>query len=310
MPVKMGRQRSPFDGGSSDQLTLTRWIGLQGRLARPFLGVMGGWAVWCGALASNQVRWNGQGLLSLALVVVLADQAWGSLWDLATGIDWFHLLGQAQPRSRLAFQPLLPYTSPSSPAGRLSLGRTWFTAWWRRVLWPAAGPAVLGLIAAVALTVILSLLLPARLRPLNAAFVALIGLGMFQRKQGQAALAAQALVQVGLGWLAGHLAFSEMTPASLALALLFSLSACGALWAARGPRGYLWLLNGGLIASVAALILFKNPLAAGVTGLLFFGVVASQLPQGGANEPVDKRRWDRLWPWLMAGMFVAALAVP
>jgi hypothetical protein len=287
-----------------------QWIGLRGRLAHPFWGWIGAWAVLCGALASNSLRWEGEVLLALALSMLLAELAWGSLWDLAVGTDWFRPLAEGWPPSHSTPAAALPYTQPHSPGGYLAnrLGR--LTAWWRVSFWPAAGPALLGLLAALILTVVLALLLPARLRPLHAALVALAGLGVVQRRRGKDPLAAQALVRVGLSWLAGHVALAELGAASVALALSFSLAAWGLLRVGAGLGRGLWLLNGGQIVGVAVLIGVQQPVAAGITGLLLFGQLAMQpsLHYGGklAHQIIGRRSW----PWLIAAMLVAAWALP
>lgn len=306
----MEDQPGPGAQGNAEYLTSRRLIGLQGRLARPFWGILGGWAAWCGVLASKQLRWDGQVLLTCALVLVLADLAWGSLWDLVTGTDWFGLVSAARFPPSPAQASGLPYTLPSSPGGRLSLGLSRLVGWWRQVFWPAAGAVVLGLAAATVLTVILCLLLPDRLRPLNAAVVALIGVGLFQRKRGRDPLAGQSLVQVGLSWLAGHLAFAGMEKVSLALALMFAIAAWGATRVGQGHRGGLWFLNGGLAASAVLMVVLKQHLAAGVMGLLVFGPVALQVVFRSGDELASKNLRDRTGPWLMAIMLVAALAVP
>lgn len=226
-----------------DQVVPGRLVGLQGRLARPFWGVMGIWAAVCGAVASNQFGRAASGLLTLALVLLLVDLAWGSLWDLVVGIDWRRLgAGQRQPAQPVLFaahegKPFgLPYTRPDSPGGRIFGGLDRFSRRWRDGFWPEAGPAVLGSLAAVALAVVVSLLLPERLRVLNAALVALAGLGVIVRWRGRAPLATQAMVLVGLSWLAGHAVFAGVSRPSLILALAFTLAAWGGLRAAEGQR--------------------------------------------------------------------------
>lgn len=287
-----------------------RLIGLQARLARPFWGWMGSWAVLCGALASNRLRWEGEGLLTLALVLLLVELAWGSLWDLAVGTNWFRPLAEGWPPARAASLLSLPYTHPDSPGGRLLRGLGRLVGWWREAFWPAAGSALLGLVAAVVLTVVLSVLLPNRLRLLNAALVALVGPGLALRRSGRDSLLGQALVQVGLGWLAGHAAFAEVREPSLILSLSFALAAWGALRVFEGRARGLWLLNGGQVAGTVLLVVLKQPLLAGAMGLLLFGQIAMQpsLRSGG-----DARRLafsGRTWPWLMAAMLVAAMALP
>jgi hypothetical protein len=293
---------------NAERLIPGRLIGLRGRLACPFWGVMGIWAVLCGALASNRFRWEGGDLLTLVMAMLLADLAWGSLWDLAAGIDWFRPLAENWPPAHPAQVAVLPYTQPNSPGGRLFRGLNRLVGWWRESFWPAAGSALLGVLAAAALATVLTLLLPARLRLLNAVLVALAGLGMVRRRRGRFLLAGEAATQVGLGWLAGHLAFAEMSNPSLALALAFALAVWGSMRVARELAAGLWLQDGGQVVSVILLAVLKQSLAAGAVGLLLFGQVVMQplLHLGGDRA----RIFRRTWPWLMAAMLVAALALP
>jgi hypothetical protein len=280
-----------------------RLVGLQGRLARPFWGVMGVWAVFCGALASDHLRWEGEGMLALALVVLLADLGWGSLFDLATGTNWFRPLVGGRSPSQPPGRPALPFTQPDSPGGRLFRWGSRVRSWW-----PDAGPALLGFLAAAVLTAVLALLLPPRLYPLNAVLVALIGVGVILRWRGRAFPAGQAAVLVGLSWLAGHMAFAGMSTSSLAMALGFTMAAWGVLRASQGRKTGLWLLNGGLAVAAIVLALLVQPLAAGVVALLLFGQMALQPSLRFGGDPA--RLVPRTWPWLMAAMLVAALAIP
>lgn len=294
------------------------WVGLRGRLARPFWGWLGSWTVLCGALASNHLHWRGEALLNLILVLLLVELAWGSLWDLAVGTGWLRSLTRGPATWRPASLPSLPYTQPHSPGGRLDRGLSRFVGWWRGAFWPSAGPALLALLAAAILTAALAWLLPARLRPLYAMLVALIGLGVVQRYHGRGPLAAHALLRVGLSWLVGHAAFASVGTASLLLALSFSLAAWGNLRvAARLPRG-LWLLDAGQAFAAVILVVLRQPLAAGVSGLLLFGQIAMQpsLRQDGQVATSEGRDHlygtvaRRTWPWLMTAMILAAWALP
>jgi hypothetical protein len=289
-------------------LTLSgRLVGLQGRLARPFWGVMGVWAVLCGALASNHLRWKGDNLLTLAMVLLLADLGWGSFFDLATGTDWLTPPPAGRSPSQSPGRSRLPYTLPDSPGGRILRAGSRAGSWWRDRFWPGAGSALLGLLVAAILTVVLALLLPPRLYPLNAALVVLTGAGVLLRRWG-AFLAGQAAVLVGLSWLAGHMVFAEANTPSLVLASGFTVAAWGILRASQGLKAGLWLLNGGLAIAVIALVFLKQPLAAGVVGLLLFGQLVLQPSLRFGGDPARVAR--RMWPWVMAAMLVAALAIP
>jgi hypothetical protein len=320
-----GSENLDITRGKRTETPATRhWIGLRGYLVRPFWGWLGGWAVLCGALASNQLRWDGEVLLNLGLVLLLVELGWGTLWDLAVGTGWFRPLADDWPPESFAPAASLPYTLPRSPGGRIARGLGRFATWWREAFWPAAGPSLLGLLAAVLLVVILTLLLPERLRPLNAVLVALIGLGIVLRWRGKDPLAAQALVRVGLSWLAAHAVLTEIGTASLVLALAFALAAWGNQRLAAGLPRSLWLLNAGQVLAVLVLVMLKQPIVAGAAGLLFFGQVAMQpslrysersRPQSlgilaSSRDAVHTIVSRRTWPWLMLLMLVAAWALP
>jgi hypothetical protein len=269
--------------------------------------LVGIWAVLAGAWASGQWRWQGDRLLTLALVLLLAELAWGSLWDLAAGTDWFRPLADGWSAARPIPWRGLPYTLPHSPGGRLARGLGRLAGWWRDVFWPEVGPALLGLAAAAGLTAVLALLLPSRLRLLQAALVALLGLGLFQKRRGKEVLAGQAVAQVGLGWLAGHLAFGELSMVSAALALAFSAAVLGALQIQAGQRRGAALLNGGYLAVAALLVALEQPLAGGAVGLLALVPLALQPSLAAGAPPAEVAR--RSWFWLLGAMLVAALAV-
>lgn len=287
------------------------WIGLRARLASPYWGWLGAWSVLCGALVSNHLRWDGDLLLRLVLVLLLAELAWSSLWDLAVSTDWFRPLAEHWPPAAPARLITLPYTQPGAPGGRLARRAGRLARWWRDAFWPAAGPALLGLLGAVVLTAVLAHFLPARLRPLYAGLVALTGLGLVLRQRGKEPLLALALVRVGLCWLAGHATFAEPGTTSVILALAFSLAAWGNLRLSAGLGRGLWLLNGGQALAVAVLLVLKQPVAAGIAGLLLFGQVAMQPAlHFGGGKAVTAMVSRRTWPWLLAVMLLVALTVP
>jgi hypothetical protein len=242
------------------------------------------------------------------MVVLLADLGWGSFFDLATGTDWFRPAARDPTSPPPSGRSALPYTQSGSPGGRILRWGSRARRWWRDLFWPSAGPALLGLLAAAILIVVLASLLPPRLYPLNAVLVVLTGAGVLLRWRGNAFLAGQAAVLVGMSWLAGHMVFAEANAPSLALALAFTIAAWGILRVSQGRKAGLWLLNGALAVAVIALVLLKQPLAAGVVGLLFFGQMALQPSLRFGGDPARVVR--RMWPWMMVAMLVAALAIP
>lgn len=168
---------------------------------------------------------------------------------------------------------------------------------------------MLGLLAALALTTVLLIILPDRLLLLHAALAALVGLAVIWRFRQRAPLAVQGLVHVGLAWLAGHLACAPLTGASVWFSLCFALAAWGAGRIAAGPavgRAALWLLNGGQVLGLLLLVATRQALAAGAVGLLVFGQVALQPSLAGGDRCAVAGRTH--W-WLMAAMAVAAVAV-
>ncbi len=302
------RESPAWDGREDwDPSVPGRLIGLRAGLARPFWGIAGSWSVLCGALASDQLRWTGQELLSLSLVLLVVELGWGSLWDLLAGANWLRLLRHGWPA--VGSTPLggLPYTQPASSAGRLLRGIKRLAGWWQ-AFWPVGGPLFIGWVAAAAFTCVLALILPERLYLLHVIAVSLALLGVVIRRGGKPWLAGQALAQVGLGWMAGHLTFSAWTVPSLVLAVAFALAVWGVLRAMRGLAGASWLVNGGQSAGLAVLIGLKQPLAAGLIGLLLLGQIALQPSLRHTQNP--ERVASRSWLWMLLAMVVAALALP
>jgi hypothetical protein len=272
---------------------------------RPFWTFVGGWSVLCGVLASNPLRWNGQLFLGLAIVFLLVTLAWAGLWALATGSDWPPSLAGGRGGAVL---PVLPFTHPHSPAGRLGRGLSVLVGWWRGTFWPAASSITVGCLVAALLAAVLSLLLPPSLRWLHLAVAGLVALGITQRHRGHTSLAGQSLLFVGLAWTAGNLAFARFHWPSAALALLFSLAVWGVLRVAQGQLAWLWLLHGAQVIVAVLLLTLKQPLAAGGIGILLLGQIVSHLTLRFGDDP--RRVAQRTWPWLAAAMLVAAWAIP
>ena len=273
-------------------------------------GIVGLWAAVCGVLAAVQWPPQSADLIRFLFVVILVTLGWGTVWQLVTTTDWFGVLANSRPYSPATPGRGLPYTQPGSPAGRLGRRLGLFAGWWRETFWPSLGSPARGLLVAAALIGASAAILPARLGPLHVAFAALVGLAIVRQRRSKGSPGGEALARVCLGWLAGYLAFGEMQWPSPALALCFALCAWGALRIGSrqtAGRSGLWLLNGGLVLGLVVMVAARQPLAAGGLGLALFGQVALQLPlaQGGDRRGVVRHTW----PWLMAAMAVAAVAI-
>ena len=254
--------------------------------------------------------------------MVLVGLGWGTVWALAIGTDWARGRRSESDGQRLEGSEqtsgerpdlgrgALPYTRAGSPASRIGQAAARLAEWWRLKVWPEFRPEVLGLLPALALIGVLALILPTQFLAADAALAGLVGLGLVWRRRQRDPLACAALAAVGLPWLAGHLAIEPLSSPSVALAMCFSLAAWGLLRLRAGGvtgRGGVWLLNGGQVLGLALLAAGKQALVAGALGLLLFGQVALQpsLSWGAAGSLIARRTW----PWLMAAMLLAGVAV-
>jgi hypothetical protein len=123
----------------------------------------------------------------------------------------------------------------------------------------------------------------------------------------------QALFEITFPWLAGHALFNSPTLASVALALAFALSYAGGLRMAQDWPGLMrW--NLGQIAAVIVLVALRQPLVAGIAGMLFF--CQSIIQPGLFDAETDEVEFvaaahflRTVQPLLMAAMLVAAWGV-
>jgi hypothetical protein len=269
------------------------------------------WAAVCGIVASGGFHWQGRDWPRLALLILLVDGGWGTLWAALGGTDWATPLHRwRQSRWRHAYKntstATLPFTLPGAPGGRLShfLGR--LQIWWREVLWPTCGSNLLTVAVALPVTALLAALLGPELLLLSVAALAVMQLGVVWEGGREIVPPGwDALIAVALPWLAGHLTFGPITVRSAGLAALFAL-AWGEVWQITWPGGRALALSSQLLA-MAALVALRRPLAAGTVFLLLIPQLAL-LPWTLAAQPAT---WyvRHARPWLMVAMAVAALAL-
>lgn len=281
-------------------------IRLQARLTNliPWLGPA--WATLCGVVASGSFGWQGQDWLRLALLVLLVDGGWGTLWTALGTTNWatplrrWHNWRFGEPFATP------PYTLPGSPGDQASRWLGQLRTWWRDVFWPTCGHALSAIIIALPVTVILGALMGTKLLLLSAAALATMQLGLaWEGGQGSIAPKWDAAIAVTLPWLAGHVASGPLTLRSAGLALAFAL-AWGTAWQANSPWERMLGIGAQLLA-VTLLVALHHPLAA--VGLLL--LLVPQL----ALLPWLRRGQPASWyvrhtrPWLMAAMLVAAWAL-
>jgi len=282
------------------------FIYLQARLANLFFWLGPAWAATCGVVASNSSGWGGDDWLLLALLILLVDGGWGTLWAALGGTNWARPLRRW--RNWRFGDPVAtpPYTLPNSPGDRASRWLGQLRAWWRDILWPACGPAISAIAGAVPVTIVLAVLLGTEVVLLSLVAVVVMQLGVaWEGGRGSVAPGWDAAIAVMLPWLAGHAAFGALTLRSAGLALVFGLA-----WGAARRSGS----RGGRALGIAAqclaaliLVALRHPLAAACLVLL-------SVPQW-ALLPWMQRGQAVSWyvrhtrPWLMAAMLVAAWAV-
>ena len=279
---------------------------LEVRVTRPLIWLGPAWSALCGAVASGWLTLSGQNLLVLLIALFLADALWGTLWHLIAEKDWFASSGAHSQTQELT---ALPYTAPGSPSHRVSsrLGRS--LAWWQAVFWPQLGSALISLVVVLPLTLILAIILGQRVILLTSAALAIMVLALLRaRRRSSPPLYLQAILEVGLAWLAGHTAFGSPTSWSFLLAALYTVGYYSCLKLATSDgRHWPTLLKVSQAAVIALLIFLRQPVMAGVVGLLLLPQMLLRpfLDEGGAEL------WylPRIGPFLMAGMLLAALAI-
>ena len=282
---------------------------LEVRVTRPLTWLGPAWAALCGAAASGRLTLSGENLLFLLIALFLADALWGTLWHLIAEGDWFVSSASWPTQAQEASLAALPYTAPGSPSHRIfgRLGR--MKTWWRVVFWPRLGTALLGLVVALPLTLVLAIILGQRVIILTSAALAIIVLALLRARRHSAPPSSlRAILEMGFAWLAGHTAFGPLTLWSFLLAILYTVAyhSCLKLATNSGNR---WptLLKASQAAVVSLLIYLRQPVVAGVVGLLLLPQMLLQ-PFLGQGE-VELWYLQRIRPFLMAGMLLAALAV-
>jgi len=164
-------------------------------------------------------------------------------------------------------------------------------------------------VVALPLTLILAIILGQRAIILTIAALAIMVLALIRARRNSAPpLSLRAILEMGLAWLAGHTAFGPLSLWSFLLATLYVVAYHSCLKLARNSeKRWLALLKVSQAAVIFLLIYLRQPVVAGVVGLLL-------LPQTLLQPFLDQGE-EELWylrrtgPFLMIGMLLAALAI-
>ncbi len=274
-------------------------LALEVRPVGPRLWLGPAWGVLCGAVASGWLELEWQVLLMVLLAVVLADPVLGSVWTLASAIAAWRLpeakAGNPGHHSSMA---ALPYTLPGSVGHRLFSSVAEASLRWQDTIWPQAGASILGM----GFLSLVALLLAASLGrgPLVVTVVAL-GVGVAallqNRSTGVAHPRLASCFLAGLPWLIGYTALGGGAVETHGLAAWLQVLVWPTLYATTW-YAYRWLgeeepYRGALLLgiahllAVAALVVVRQPMMAGVVALLL-------LPQL-LLQPELLRHGDGVW---------------
>jgi hypothetical protein len=287
-------------------------LGLGAWWAKPRIWLGPAWAVLCGSLGSGRLGFNGRTVLVLLLSLFLGDPLLGTIWREASIIASPSNPTSLSERSKVRLSPP-PYTLPGSLADRLFRWVEERLSWWSSV-WPRVEAPLAGLAFALPLAFVLAILLGRSVLLLTAVALILVAwesLRLYGGRKPSHLL--RACYAGGMAWLMGYLAFRPLI-GQVAIqrdgeAFLWALICTGLLYAVQtidkgGRAKGMRVLNLVQIFGVAVLVLTKEPILAGVAGLLL-------LPQM-LLQPILKRRdWylRRTQLFAMIGMMVGALAV-
>ncbi|MFQ6058520.1 MAG: hypothetical protein ACE5MB_06560 [Anaerolineae bacterium] len=320
-------------GEGRGMVFLGRLLSLQVQPAQRVTWLGAAWAALCGAVASGKLTLSGQNLLSLGLALFLADPLLGAVWSALATLSRSAGSSRGEVHSSEASVqlPPLPYTQPGSASegffARLNASLTW----WRAELWPRAGGALVGLVVASALALAMGVILgPWVALLVSAALVFPLLAALFGHRPLRGPLP-RALLEMGLAWLLGYAAFQDLSfvrgedvlasplwasvlawlglhrePLLLAGLYTAVYYACLTLEGRGGLAQPLALLNGAQLAVAVILVVIRQPVLAGLVGMLLISQALFQplLRRQGPHWYLQRTQF-----FLMGAMLAAALGV-
>jgi hypothetical protein len=264
------------------------------------------WASLCGVIASGGFGWQGQDGLRFALLILLVDGGWGTLWKALASTDWTTPLKRWRQWRMGNSIALLPYTLPGSPGARVARWLGELHTWWRECLWPACGPAISAILITLPVAALLATLLGPSLLLMSLVALSVMQLGLaWEGGRGIAGPGWNACIAVALPWIAGHIAFGPITLRSAGMAALFAM-AWGSTWRAKSGGGRLLMIGTQLLA-MAYLILSRHPITTGGIALLLIPQLALLPWLRHGQLTIWYVRHTR--PWLMGAMLAVAMTL-
>lgn len=294
-----------------------RLLNLEARSVRSLIWLGPGWALLCGAVASAGLDISWHTLTSLLLGLLLVDSLLGTVWSLVTAegsVLATNGKGNPGPKANLS---ALPYTLPGSFGYRVFGFLSERASSWRSTLSSSVGSPLLSLVFNSLFALVVGALLGEG--PLLLTVVALLVAVSFlalSPSQEAMRLALGSLFLAGLAWLMGYTIFYNLATLSSDKSLVGKPLLWAAIYAVAFHAYQLLskesltkgatLLDLAQLAGIALLVVVKQPILAGIAGLLL-------LPQM-LLQPSLLSTGDGLWylsrvqVFTMAAMMVTALA--
>ena len=270
------------------------------------------WSAFCGALAADLTGlWQAETMLRLALVILIAEVLWSTWRALLVDMNWKEYISDHPLPLQGSSGYAPPYTAPGSPLGELLNGWRRFVRWTRETLPIERRGTLLTLPVLPPLILLLSLLAGPELALLSLSALALSSLEWRLTQRGIKSYALRSVLEIGLSWLAGHIAFAPLTSSSFILACCYSLAYQGAIGLSQDLRAWsLALLFAGQAAALFIVVQQRHPFttpAASIISLLLVPQLLLLSHFCGHQRHVQYLR--RSLPFLMVAMPVAAWMV-
>jgi hypothetical protein len=258
------------------------------------------WAVVCGIITSSAFVWTGRDVLIAALALVLVDGTWATVWWGLVDTDWRSLFATWNTFDVTRIEAT--WGAAGSSAVRSQRGLAHLRLWWQTIGKEHAGSPLLSALFAAVLACLLSAVIGGAAIGLTLAALALTQIGLLLRVHGRAVNWLEGLIDVGLAWLLGHVAFGQLTLISALTALIFSFSYAAMLDVAQsGAHQRRWLVPQLIMVSV--LVLLQQPIAA----LALLVILIAQASLSTVLHGLDFARTAQIW--LMLSMLIAALGI-